>query len=66
MSYIPHSRLKLEPQDITVDPALHEVAHIHKRIGDRVYEAWTPSSHTGAQHQYLSCFPATRYRCKNG
>lgn len=49
------SRLKVKPGEVTIDPILSGVAHIRKRIGDRVYEAFEDARLVG--EDYIQCFP---------
>ena len=54
------SKLKLEPGEAHVKPALSGVAHVVKKVGDRTYEAWVDSKLLREDCEgvpYLQCFP---------
>ena len=53
------SRMKLETQEVQIDPLLMGIARVTKRIGDREYRAWVEARgiQTQGEITHLSCFP---------
>ena len=49
------SKLKIKPSEVQIDPVLSGVAHVRKRIGERVHEAWIDARSVGPD--YIHCFP---------
>ena len=55
------SMLKLEPSEITIDPAIAGVAHLVKKTGDNEHQAWVQASQVRSDPEpHIHCFPHRR------
>ncbi len=59
------SYLKLNEDDFTIDPLLEKIVHLHKRIGEQIYESYTDIKYITEDKNYLSCFPESNLNRMN-
>ena len=57
MVVVASSKLRLNPGEAVIDPAVTGVAWVTKIIGGRTYEAMVKASQVGMKQDRLECFP---------